>query len=371
MKYTIILIIIIIIIIIILNKHQNINEKYVNMSDEDTVNKVFNNCGNRKGKVQFERIKVMGNINNKSKAQFLLDLAYPIGSYYVQYESVADNNSIRAFPSNRSPAQLFGGDWQEQWKYESIFFRTSGSLADENRVDGFQNYATQRMKGDTTYSQADYNLKGLGNSGIFDAYTIEIGTDNGRSNDQVTHVKFDLSGYYNDDKEKEMFRNKEYEKGLEKEGKVVEPNKMVFISDLETRPRNRLIKVWKRVLRDASGNLPKPLEKGYQYTKYDHNYYEGPEQHRYFPTPIPGIANDYYGINGFEKAMEFCNKEESCKHISFKAGTWRYGKNNETPFYSYIFGNVPGGSIGGAESPNDKIWTKRESGVTRINEKSD
>ncbi len=365
MKYTIILIIIMI-IIITLNKHKDINEKFVDMSDEDTVNKVFNNCGNRKGKVQFERIKIMGKINNKSKDQFLLDLAYPVGSYYVQYESVASNKSAEAFPINRSPAVLFGGDWQEQWQYESIFFRTSGTLANENRVDGFQNYATQRMKGDTTDAQVDYLEMGKGNSGVFDSYLTWIGTDNGRDSDPVTRAYFDLSGYYHDDKEKELFRNKEYELELEKRGKVVDPKKMVFVSDLETRPRNRIIKVWKRVQRDASGNLPPPLEKGYPYIDYDQNYYEGPEQHRYFNTPIPGIANDTYGINTFEAAMNFCNSNEECAHLSFAEGTWRYGKKDEKPLPSYFMGTIPTDGIGGTQKPNHKIWTKRVSGVSIV-----
>jgi hypothetical protein len=350
MKYTIILIIIII-IIIILNKHKNINEKLIDMSDEDTVNKVFNNCGNRKGKVQFEKIKIMGNVNNKSKNQFLLDLAYPIGSYYVQYESVASNKTSEAFPVSRSPAVLFGGDWQEQWKYESIFFRTSGPLSEENRVNGFQNYATQRLQGDTTYSQMDYNSAGKGNSGIFDSYMSWIGTDDGRDGDPVTRVKFDLSGYYNDDKA--SFANSKY------------PTENVsYVSDLETRPKNRIIKVWKRVQRDASGNLPPPLANGYPYTEYDENYYEGPEQHKYLNTTIPGIPVDQTGILYFEKAMQFCNaQKENCTHISFAEGIWRYG-NNEAPIEDV---SVQTGSIGGSEKPNYKVWTKKVSGVQRVN----
>jgi hypothetical protein len=157
MKYIIILIIIL--IIFILNTHKNINEKYIDMSDEDTVNKVFNNCGNRSGRVQFERIKIMGKINNKEKRKFLLDLAFPVGSFYVQFPIKGANRSLEAFPASASPEVLFGGDWQEQWSEESIFYRTSGNLSNENRVNGFQNYAMKRKRRDTTYSQANYDLR--------------------------------------------------------------------------------------------------------------------------------------------------------------------------------------------------------------------
>jgi hypothetical protein len=369
MNYTVILIVIIIIIIIILNKHKNINEKYIDMYDEDTVNKVFNNCGNRKGRVQFERIKIMGKINNKSKEQFLLDLAFPIGSYYVQFEKKGSNKTSEAFPVENSPEFLFGGDWQEQWPYESIFFRTSGTLANENRINGFQNYATKRLKGDTTYSQVDRYLWGKGNSGVFDAFVRNIGTDNGHDNDWVSHSYFDLSGYYNS--EKESFRNKAYEDQLAKDGRTIEMDKIRYISDLETRPRNRIIKVWKRVQRDASGNKPK-LENGYPYTKFDQFYYEGPEQHKYLDKPIPGIPTDFYGIDTFEAAMNFCNSHENeCTQISFAEGTWRYGIN-QPPRQGGLLGTTPipllGDDIGGAQKPNYKVWERKVSDVRIVNQ---
>ena len=50
MKYIVILIIIIIIFILYI--HKNINEKYIDMSDEDIVNKVFNiKCVNQIEKI--------------------------------------------------------------------------------------------------------------------------------------------------------------------------------------------------------------------------------------------------------------------------------------------------------------------------------
>ncbi len=334
MKYIIILIIIL--IIFILYTHKKNNEKYIDMSDEDTVNKVFNNCGNRSGRVQFDRIKIMGKINNKSLNQFLLDLAYPIGSFYVQFPVKGDNRTSVQFPINRTPAVLFGGDWQEQWEYESVFFRTGGTLANENRVDGFQNYATKRMKGDTSTSQPNkYDIAG-GNNGIFDSYhyTHRIGTDSGGGDDTITQTYFDLSGYYNAD-----------------------VSGISHVSDLETRVKNRIIKIWKRVQRDASGNLPPVLEKSYGNVDYDQNFYYGPEQHKYLTTLIPGIPTDANTSNtGFEKAMEFCNKKgEDCTHISYAEGTWRYGKNEKFSSGGMRVKDL----IGGTAKPNYKVWEKR------------
>ena len=326
-----IVILIIILIIFILYAHKNINEKYekyVNLSDEDVVNKVFNNCGNRSGKVQFERVKIMGNINNKSKNQFLLDLSFPVGSFYVQFPVEASNRGAKAFPAAYTPAVLFGGDWQEQWEYESIFFRTGGIVANESRINGFQNYATQHIKGDTTYSQADYDMNTTGNSGLFDSFKVsKINTDDRKGYGITVRSYFDLSGYYN---------------------KNAPPNTL-YVSELETRPRNRIIKIWKRVQRDANGNLPKPLDNGYTNIEYDDNYYEGPEQHKYLKTPIPGV-------NDFEKAMEFCDlKKDDCTHISLSEGIWSYGKN-EVPMSG---GNMVVNTIGNSAKPNYKFWTKR------------
>jgi hypothetical protein len=384
MKYVIILIIIL--IIFVLYAHKNVykkyNEKYINISDEEKLNTVFNNCGNRSGLVEFDRIKIMGKVNNKSLNQFLLDLAYPVGSFYVQFPVKGSNRSSEAFPATRTPAVLFGGDWQEQWKYESIYFRTPGEYSNENRVNGFQNYATKLMTGDTTYSQAHYitipqpvsissslllpitktttttttpvtpapldKPYGDGNSGIFDSFIIKkIGTDGGRDIDTVTRVYFDLSGYYN---------------------KSVDTPGYSYVSDLETRVKNRIIKIWKRIQRDASGNLPQPLENGYTNTQYDEKYYEGPEHHKYLDRPIPNISEDPDGKNGFEKAMEFCNKQEdNCNFISFADGTWRYGNMTDTikkdPKSGLIYDK-----IGGKERPNFKIWTKREVPNIRINQ---
>ena len=313
--------------------HKKNNEKYINMSDEQTVNKVFNNCGNRTGGVQFDRIKIMGKINNKSLNQFLLDLAYPVGSFYVQFPDKGDNRNSQAFPARRSPAVMYGGDWQEQWGDESIYFRTAGKLSNENRVNGFQNYATKRMKGDTSNSQPNRYSEGTGNYGIFDSYTTNhlIGTDKGGGEDDLTRAYFDLEKYYTD------------------------ASGASHVSNVETRVKNRIIKIWKRVNRDASGNLPPELANGYTNKKYDHNYYSGPSQHVYLKTPILGIPTDSNSINGFEKAMEFCNQKElDCTHISYAEGTWRYGKNDTFIGGGLGVKDIPGGSA----RPNYKVWEK-------------
>jgi hypothetical protein len=228
---------------------------------------------------------------------------------------------------------LFGGYWQEQWGDVSIFFRTAGRLSNENRVDGFQNYATKRMKGDTSTSQPNKDSVATGNNGIFDSFTYSynIGTDSGGGTDELTRTYFDLEKYYTD------------------------ASGVSHVSNLETRVKNRIIKIWKRVKLDASGNLPPKLANGYKYKKYDHYYYSGPYQHNYLDKPIPGIPTDTNSINGFEKAMEFCNeKQDDCTDISYASGTWRYGKKN--PYLSGGWGVKD--IIGGSAEPNYKVWEK-------------
>ena len=198
-KYIIIFIIILIILTLIFFIKKN-NEHY---SAESLIN-IFAPCRDNRdgGTVSFNNVNIsgalkLGGTRVKNIQQYILDIIFPLDSFYVQYPHTNSKDSD-AFPPNMSPARLFGGEWQEQWPEESIFFRTSGSLATENRVDGFQNYANKRMTGDTTYSQADYDQGGRGTSGIFDSFIIEgLGTDKGRGNGPVTRAYFDISGFYN------------------------------------------------------------------------------------------------------------------------------------------------------------------------------
>jgi hypothetical protein len=66
------------------------------------------------------------------------NIAFPIGSYYVQYPDAASNDDATEFPTAQRPATLFGGTWAEQWSTESVSFRTRGSLSDDGRLNGKQ-----------------------------------------------------------------------------------------------------------------------------------------------------------------------------------------------------------------------------------------
>ncbi len=154
---------------------------------------------------------------DESKLQAIIDLVYPVGSFYMQFPDANSNDLSIAFPAKFSPAQLFGGTWEEQWPNESVFFRTGGARSNEARSSGLQDYATKRLTGYTPWFQVDYNHRGGGRDGVFGKHENRGGgTDSGNSGDTTTRAFFDS-------------------------------NNQSLSSDTETRPRNRLIKVWKRV----------------------------------------------------------------------------------------------------------------------------
>mgnify|MGYP000088064623 CR=1 FL=1 len=66
------------------------------------------------------------NFTNRGKdiKYYALNALYPIGSFYVQFPVKGSNRTSEAFLAAYTPAVLFGGDWQEQWKYESVFFKS-------------------------------------------------------------------------------------------------------------------------------------------------------------------------------------------------------------------------------------------------------
>jgi len=64
--------------------------------------------------------------------------AWPVGAYYTQF-SEADGS----FSSAKSPSALFGGTWALRFNTESVFFRTEGALAAADRSSGVQEDAFQ------------------------------------------------------------------------------------------------------------------------------------------------------------------------------------------------------------------------------------
>ena len=106
-------------------------------------------------------------INNNNIRDIIINTIYPVNSIYVQFPHNNTNDIINnddpnkdiktAFPLIYSPQVLFGGRWLELYKDEdSIFFRTIGNLSNENRINGFQDYAMKHLYGNTSYIQADH-----------------------------------------------------------------------------------------------------------------------------------------------------------------------------------------------------------------------
>lgn len=73
----------------------------------------------------------------------IVDIVYPVGSFYTQYPDADSNTEATEFPVAYWPATLFGGTWVEQWPTESVYFRTRGTLSDTGRTTGKQEDALQ------------------------------------------------------------------------------------------------------------------------------------------------------------------------------------------------------------------------------------
>jgi hypothetical protein len=207
----ILLIIIIIFAILLFSKKEGFN-----LSSEVYNN--INNLCNKKSLSLFNGLNISSNslINNDQLDLYILNVLYPIGSFYVQYPDANSLSTTIAFPENKKPNNLFPGTtWVEQWNTDGVFFRTEGVLSDINRTDGTQNYAMKRLNGTLSWMQPDDNAPGAGATGVFDVETGYIYRDDGGSNDPIFHNYFDSSI-------------------------------QVQSSDNEIRVKNRLIKVWKR-----------------------------------------------------------------------------------------------------------------------------
>ena len=147
----------------------------------------------------------------------LIDVVYPVGVFYTQYPDVDSNVETTAFPTSRSPGTLFAGTtWVEQFT-DGVFFRTKGGNSAESRANGVQDYALKQLTGATSYVQADYWRRAAGQSGVFASGVDHQtgGTDSGSSSDSVVRSYFDSA-------------------------------LQALPSDTEVRPKNRLMKIWKR-----------------------------------------------------------------------------------------------------------------------------
>lgn len=144
---------------------------------------------------------------------------YPVGSFYTQYPAEKTNDLTVAFPLYESPAALFGGTWEEQFTSESIFFRTPGN--DGGRTDGLQ---------DSRNKTHDHRVYGT-NSGSSSGYANSL-TGTGRNSSRVPYWHAYPHGWGGG--------------RLMATASTSEASTSTFDGS-ESRPGNRLIKIWKRV----------------------------------------------------------------------------------------------------------------------------
>jgi hypothetical protein len=162
------ILIIVILIIIIINiyyKINNTNEHLYETTDKTTMglnnfSSNLINCANNIRTVKYTDIHTNKlYIDNKTVREYLLDICFPIGSFYVQFPDISHNTISLAFPINQTPGKLFGGSWIEKFTDDNVFFRTMGGFSDEYKdtTMNIQDYALSRIYGKTAWGQADYN----------------------------------------------------------------------------------------------------------------------------------------------------------------------------------------------------------------------
>lgn len=192
-----------------------------NFFNSEGLNHIINICGDASGTI-FNNLSVSKEfkIRGKDIKYYAANALYPIGSFYVQYPDKNSNDRQQAFPESQSPANLFGGTWEEQWAGESIFFRTrSATLPNDNENrdrKGLQEHAIKRIQGTTQATQTN-RWENVEPTNLFSGKWMTVGSDSGTSSDWGVFNRLD-NGFQS------------------------------LVSDKETRARNRLCKVWKRVL---------------------------------------------------------------------------------------------------------------------------
>ena len=214
MKVYIILILTIIVVLLIYNSR---NEHFLDITNLDKLQ----DCTDSTNNIVFNTVNANNlSVDGKKLNEYLLNVSYPIGSFYVQFPDVSNNQVSKAFPDEFAPSNLFGGKWDLMWEKDAVFFRTQGTLSDDSRdTNGIQPYAMLDLSGYTSSTQMDYNNKNiLKGEGVFKSGTnfYKVGTDSGTSSGKKgSRNYFDLSA--------------------------------VALTGSELRVRNRIIRIWKRV----------------------------------------------------------------------------------------------------------------------------
>ncbi|WP_295160386.1 phage tail protein [uncultured Brachyspira sp.] len=146
----------------------------------------------------------------------ILNKIMPIGSQYIQFAE--DDGS---FENSKSPENLYGGTWKLKYNNESVYFRTEGSLSEEERENGIQDYAMKRVQGNVWGLAGQGNDSFIPTDGVF-AYPYKDVNDIFAAPSSTIRMS-DRDGFNFDNK---------------RSGKT---------SDKETRVKNRLIRVWERI----------------------------------------------------------------------------------------------------------------------------
>lgn len=155
---------------------------------------------------------------------WLKDNRYPVGSYYIQFPDANSNDSEVAFPTSQSPANLFGGTWTRVWDNEGVFFRTEGDPYGE----GQNHMRTNGKQLDTTQSHRHVS----GTMRIWDAITGLYGD----IPNAVVNIRYPVARYTDSLTSADL----DYTSGL------VQETGGSPRTGYETRPLNRIIRVWKR-----------------------------------------------------------------------------------------------------------------------------
>jgi len=151
-------------------------------------------------------------------------IAYPVGSFYIQFPDANSNDDATAFPTSKRPATLFGGTWAEQWSTENIFFKTRGTDG-QSRSNGL---SADQVQGHRHIAgpQVPYNS---GTQNVY-SYSEGGGAVGITGNEAYCSVGAGSVGLYAGYTGNPL---SDGSNGTPRIGSITEP-------------RNRLIKVWKR-----------------------------------------------------------------------------------------------------------------------------
>lgn len=86
------------------------------------------NVNSLQGQIDTEcSVRWSEDVNLQTQIDTIMNILHPIGEYYTQYPNPVDGS----FDPLKTPANLYGGVWEQRFSGEAVFFRTEGN--DENR----------------------------------------------------------------------------------------------------------------------------------------------------------------------------------------------------------------------------------------------